>query len=64
MDQTLLNKPIKIEAMSEVPPAQMATPLLFMLRETPPDVKSLDLTNTGAPTDVPPREIWDMDYDS
>lgn len=64
MDQILLNKPIKNEAVSKIPSAQMATPLLFTLRETPPEVKWLDLTDTGAPTDVPPREQWDMDYDS
>ena len=64
MHQNLMTEPVTTEATSDAPPGQMATPLLFKLRETLPDLKWLDITHTGAPTDVPPKEIWDMDYDA
>lgn len=60
MSQALLTK----STPTEVPPLKKSTPILFNLREIPPELKLLDLTDTGAPTDIPPREIWDMDYDS
>lgn len=49
---------------SEGAAAHIATPLLFVLSEKIFEVPGLDITHTGGPTDVPPREIWDEDYDA
>ena len=64
MQQNVLDRSTGTEGKIRLPTDHMATPFLFKLLEPAPEVAPLDITNTGAPTDVPPREIWDMDYDS